>query len=211
MQPHRSRTRSERARDDGVWTASLFLVFVSFLMPVWFFGAAAALATGSGAPAFPHTTLIVLIAIGAVAIWFAVHVALTLARAPRLGRGYHRWAMRRLSMFAAPLAILFLLWFSYRFDGLLGIAMGYIGAVAPAFLVAELSFALPAISKHRYGADIGGLGGCFWLGAAACLLLTSAFGFPWWTPAAVAGVAACCTAIGASRIWHHYEGDIIHS
>jgi hypothetical protein len=207
--PRRQRTRVERASDEGVWTAALFLAFVAFLMPLWFLGAGSALSSDAGASDGSRVAQIVLLGLGSVAVWFGARVSVILARAPRLGRGYHRNTMRRLSIVAALLAAVFLHRFIYNAAGLASDVFAYIGAVAPAVLMAEVSFALPAITKHRHGAEIGSVGGIAWAAVAGAVLVSGLVPSLWWLPTVIAVAASAWTGAAALRIWRRYEGRVI--
>jgi len=129
--------------------------------------------------------------------------------APRLGRGYHRNTMRRLSVVAALLSAVFLHRYIYNAAGLSGDVFAYIGAVAPAVLMAEVSFALPAITKHRHGAEIGSLGGIAWAAVAGAVLASGLVPSLWWLPTVLAVAASAWTGVAALRIWRRYEGRVI--
>lgn len=208
---NRSRSRVERARDEGVWTAALFLSFVSALMPAWFLGSGLAMSSGHGPDASvnSHAFQIVMIGLGAVAVWFGARVSLLIARAPRLSRGNHRTTLQRLPLVACVMSILMLHRFVYNHDGLSVDALAYIGAIAPAFMMAALSFALPAITKHRHGAGIGAAGGLAWLAAGVATVAVGMLGEGWWVPAACAAVGAYCTGVASVRVWHRYEGEVV--
>jgi hypothetical protein len=203
------RSRIARASDDGVWTAALFLALVAFLIPLWFLAVGMALTADSGATDGSRIPLVVFLGLGCVAVWFAVRSSISLARAPRLGRGRHRVTLRRLAFIAGLLACVFLHRFIYNAAGLSSDILAYAGAVAPAVLLAELSFALPAIAKHRYGTEIGSTGGVAWVAVAATVV---AIGFApsfWWLPTVIALVGAACTGTAAVRLWRRYEGRIV--
>jgi hypothetical protein len=207
--PPRIRSRVERASDDGVWTAALFLALVAFLIPLWFLAVGMALTTDPAAANGSRIPQFLFLALGCIAIAFAVWSAISLARAPRLGRGRHRATLRRLAIVAGVLACVFLHRFISNAAGLAGDILAFAGAVAPAVLLAELSFALPAIAKHRYGTEIGSTGGVAWVAVAATVV---AIGFApsfWWLPTVIALVGSACTGTAAVRLWRRYEGRIV--
>ena len=88
---YRSRRRAVKLNAEGAWVASLFLIAVALLMPLWFLATSVAFvnaeleAVGS-APMFARSTEIILLGLGTVATWFA--------RAPRLGKGPRRQRLR---------------------------------------------------------------------------------------------------------------------
>jgi hypothetical protein len=196
--PPRIRSRVERASDDGVWTAALFLALVAFLIPLWFLAVGMALTTDPAAANGSRIPQFLFLALGCIAIAFAVWSAISLARAPRLGRGRHRATLRRLAIVAGVLACVFL----HRF-------ISFAGAVAPAVLLAELSFALPAIAKHRYGTEIGSTGGVAWVAVAATVVAIGFAPLFWWLPTVIALVGSACTGTAAVRLWRRYEGRIV--
>jgi len=209
-------TTATRSRDEGVWTASLFLAFVAVFVPLWFLGTAMAIASG-GDPAVAGSGIepsvsaralqIALVAIGAVSVWCGVRVSFTLARVPRLQNGSYPATMRGLGFIAAVTTLLFIQRFMYNTAGLASDTLAYIGAVAPALLMAEVSFALPAITRRRHGAAIGGFGGFAWA-ATGCAIVAVGFApTMWWLPMAFAVAGAFCTGTAAIRVWRRYEGS----
>ena len=213
--PARSRSRNARASDDGVWIASLFLSLVAVLMPIWFLGTALAFVGDSASAASVGAVVsdaaqIVLISIGSVATLCAVRVAWVLAAAPRLGRHHHRQTLRYGAIAAGALALLFVQRFIFVEGSLSGDLFAYFGALAPAMLMAELSFALPAITKRHYGTAIGSLGGFAWMLASISLMCVAVVPAVWWMPALFAAGGSVCTAVAALRIWRHYEGEPLH-
>lgn len=207
----RRKSRRERAGDQGVWLSALFLAVVACLMPAWFLGAGLALADGGGASAMPtgRAMQIALLGLGTVATWFGLRACYTLANAPRLGRGPHRTAMRRVPIIAGVLSVLFLHRFAYNGPALASDFFAYIGAMAPAVLLTEVSWALPAISKRRHGTLIGLKGGIAWAAAGFSIVLVGFMPAMWWLPVACAVVGSACTALAAVRIWRHYEGEVV--
>jgi hypothetical protein len=207
----RRKSRFEIASDQGVWIAALYLSIVASLMPVWFLGASLAITAGapdaSASSVSERGTRIILLALGTVATWFAIRVAIVLSRAPRLGRGHHRKTMRYGAVAAGALSIVLLARFVYADGPLGGDALAFIGALAPAVLMAELSFALPAITKGRHGAAIGTLGGYLWAFASIAMLCLGAVPAVWWVPFVFAIGGSCCTAPAALRVWRHYEQE----
>jgi hypothetical protein len=144
-----------------------------------------------------------------VATWFALRVAILLARAPRLGKGPHRQRLRIGSMIAACLALMFLERFANASTALAGSMLAYVGALAPAVLMVEISLALPAIVKRRYGTGIGSIGALAWAFASASLLLVVTIPEAWWLPTFFALCGSVCTAPAALRVWRHYEGGVV--
>jgi len=207
--PPRIRSRVERASDDGVWTAALFLALVAFLIPLWFLAVGMALTTDPAAADGSRIPQFLFLALGCIAIAFAVWSAISLARAPRLGRGRHRATLRRLAIVAGVLACVFLHRFFSNAAGLAGDILAFAGAVAPAVLLAELSFALPAIAKHRYGTEIGSTGGVAWVAVAATVVAIGFAPLFWWLPTVIALVGSACTGTAAVRLWRRYEGRIV--
>jgi hypothetical protein len=207
--PKRVSTRLMRASDDGVWTSALFMSLVSLLMPFWYLGTGSALSTDAALSSATRVPHIVQLGLGSVAVWFAVRSAFILARAPRLGRGHHRITMRRLSVAVGLLAALFLHRFVYNSDGLASDPLAYIGAMAPAVLMAEISFALPAIAKGRHGTEVGTRGGVAWIAVALTTPLAGLVPSSWWTALALSVFASACTGLAALRVWRRYEGRIV--
>jgi hypothetical protein len=211
LRVQRRKSRVERAGDAGVWMSALYLAFVACLMPAWFLGVGLALGQGSGAQVDPMArgVQVALLGLGTVATWFGLRACFTLAGAPRLGRGPHRVAMRRVPFVAGALSVLFLHRYVYNAPALASDFLAYVGAMAPSVLLAEVSWALPAISKSRYGAAIGTKGGAAW-GLAGCAVVLAGFAPAfWWVPAVCAVAASVCTALAALRIWRHYEGEVV--
>ena len=157
---------------------------------------------------FTRSTEIILLGLGTVATWFALRVAILLSRAPRLGKGPHRQRLRIGSMIAACLALLFLERFANASTALAGSMLAYVGALAPAVLMVEISLALPAIVKRRYGTGIGSIGALAWAFASASLLLVVTIPEAWWLPTFFALCGSVCTAPAALRVWRHYEGGV---
>ncbi len=211
---YRSRRRAAKHDAEGAWVASLFLTAVALLMPLWFLATSVAFvnaeleAVGS-APMFARSTEIILLGLGTVATWFALRVAILLARAPRLGKGPHRQRLRIGSMIAACLALMFLERFANASTALAGSMLAYVGALAPAVLMVEISLALPAIVKRRYGTGIGSIGALAWAFASASLLLVVTIPEAWWLPTFFALCGSVCTAPAALRVWRHYEGGVV--
>lgn len=207
----RRKSRSERAGDQGVWLSALFVAVVACLMPAWFLGVGLAFAVGGGEGATPtaRTMQIALLALGTVATWFGLRACITLSNAPRLGRGPHRNAMRRVPIVAGVLSVVFLHRFAYNAPALASDFFAYVGAMAPAVLLSEVSWALPAISKRRYGTLIGLKGGLAWAAAGFSVVLVGFMPAMWWLPAACAAAGSACTALAAVRIWRHYEGEVV--
>lgn len=211
LQVKRRKSRRERASDAGVWQASLHLAVVACLVPAWFLGAALAFshsATGSGDPA-ARAVQITFIALGTIAIYFGIRASYTLSLAPRLGRGHHRAVLRRLPIAAGVLAVLFLHRFVYNGAALSGDVFAYIGAMAPAALLCECSWALQAISKGRHGTAIASTGAIAWIVAALVMPVVGFVPMLWWVPVVVAAAGSSCTAPAAIRIWRHYEGEVV--
>jgi hypothetical protein len=207
----RKKSRRERASDAGVWQASLHLAFVVCLVPAWFNGAALAFsrsAVGSGDPA-ARAVQIAFIALGTIAIYFGIRASYTLSLAPRLGRGHHRTVLRRLPIAAGFLAVLFLHRFIYNGAALSSDVFAYIGAMAPAALLCECSWALQAIAKGRHGTAIASKGALAWILAAALLPVAGFVPMLWWVPVVLAAAGSACTAPAAIRIWRHYEGEVV--
>lgn len=206
----RRKSRRERAGDQGVWLSALFLAVVACLMPAWFLGVGLALADGGGgATPTGRVMQIALLGLGTVAAWFGLRACFTLSNAPRLGRGPHRNAMRRVPIVAGVLSVVFLHRFVYNGPALASDFFAYVGAMAPAVLLSEVSWALPAISKRRYGTLIGLKGGLAWAAAGFSVALAGFVPALWWLPAACAAAGSACTALAAVRIWRHYEGEVV--
>lgn len=207
----RRKSRAERASDGGVWLSALYLAVVSCLMPAWFLGVGLALADGGGAGsgAAERGSQIALLGLGTVATWFGLRACFTLSNAPRLGRGPHRAAMRRVPIVAGVLSIVFLHRFVYNAPALASDFFAYIGAMAPAVLLSEVSWALPAISKRRYGTLIAAKGALAWAAAGCSVILAGFASSFWWIPVSCAVAGSLCTALAAVRIWRHYEGEIV--
>jgi len=207
----RRKSRSERAGDQGVWLSALFLAVVACLMPAWFLGVGLAFAAGDGEGATPtaHAVQIALLGLGTVATWFGLRACFTLSNAPRLGRGPHRTAMRRVPIVAGVLSVVFLHRFAYNAPALASDFFAYVGAMAPAVLLTEVSWALPSISKRRYGTLIGLKGGLAWAAAGFSIVLVGFMPMVWWLPVACAAAGSVCTALAAVRIWRHYEGEVV--
>ena len=157
----RERTATERAGDEGVWIAALFAAFVSFTVPAWFLGVGLSLAKGTELASTSGLQIaqIVTLGLGAIAVGLGVRSAWVLARAPRLASGAHGGMMPKLALACGILALVFL----HRLltaDAAGGPdLLALIGAAAPALLLAETSFAIPTITRGRYGASIGTPGG----------------------------------------------------
>ncbi len=207
--PVRVKSHNQTASDAGVWTASLFLAFVAILMPAWFLGVGVSFGSSEVASTTMQPARVVPLGLGSVAIWFGMRVSLILAKAPRIKGKKHSSMLRRLWWFTAPLSVLFLLRFVYNSSDIAHDPWAYLGAVAPALLMAELSFALPAIGKHRYGTDIGAWGGMIWSAVGANTVMLWAIPSIWWMPCVLAVAGSMCTAAAAVRIWRHYEGRIV--
>jgi len=193
---YRSRRRAAKLNAEGAWVASLFLIAVALLMPLWFLATSVAfvnaeLEAAGSAPMFTRSTEIILLGLGTVATWFALRVAILLSRAPRLGKGPHRQRLRIGSMIAACLALLFLERFANASTALAGSML-----------------ALPAIVKRRYGTGIGSIGALAWAFASASLLLVVTIPEAWWLPTFFALCGSVCTAPAALRVWRHYEGGV---
>lgn len=211
LHDNRRKSRREKAGDAGVWLSALFIAFVACFMPAWFLGASLAIADGGGTGPTPsgRAIQIALIGLGTVATWFGLRACFTLADAPRLGRGPHRTAMRRLPIVAGVLAVVFLHRFVYNSTAIATDFIAYIGAMAPALLMTEVSWALPSISRGRYGTLIGAKGAIAWMAAGFTLVLVGFVPSCWWVPTAFAVIGAACTAPAAVRIWRHYEGEVV--
>ena len=211
LRVQRRKSRIERASDAGVWTASLYLAFVAFFMPAWFLAVGLAFSHDGTAATRPSAdpVQIGLLGLGTVATWFGLRASVTLSNAPRLGRGPHRSAMRRIPVVAGALSVLFLHRFVYNSAALPSDFLAYLGAMAPAVMMSEVSWALPSISKRRYGTAIGSPGGYAWALAGASVIAAGMSPVSWWVPSACAGVGSACTGLAALRIWRHYEGEIV--
>ncbi len=213
---YRAQRRARKREAEGAWSASLFLTAVALLMPLWFLGTSLAFvnaelrALGSS-PIASRATEILLLSAGTVATWFALRVAILLARAPRLGRGPHRQRLRTGSMIAACLALLFLERYVNAGNDLGGSILAHVGALAPAVLMVEISMALPAIVRRRYGTGIGSIGALMWALASASLCLVAAIDSVWWLPTFFALCGSVCTAPAALRVWRHYEEEVVHA
>ena len=208
MRVQRRKSRIERASDAGVWSAVLYLVLVAFLMPLWFLGVALALASPAVEPA-ARTLQVVLLALGTVATWFGLKLCFTLAGAPRLGRGPHRNGLRWVPILAGVLSVLFLHRFIYNGADLASDPFALIGAIAPALMLVEISWALPSIAKRRYGTAVGTPGGLAWIAAGIAVVAVAFMPGIWWLPLAVSVIASVCTTLAAVRLWRHYEGEIV--
>jgi len=207
----RHRTHADVAGSRGVWTSALFLATGAFLMPVWFLAAGSTFASGeqlASNVSLRWVQIAVLVA-GAIAVGLGSASSAVLAGAPRLARGHHRGAMRWLAVAAVVGATCFLLRMFTDPASVPGDALCYLGAIVPAALFAQSSFALPAITKNKYGADIGWFGGWCWAAAGASLALTAAATAFWWLPTCFALGAAFCTGMAAVRVWRRYEGSIV--
>jgi hypothetical protein len=207
----RRKSRIERASDAGVWTSALYLAVVACLMPAWFLGVGLALADGGGAGAATteRGMQIALLGLGTVATWFGLRACFTLSNAPRLGRGPHRNAMRRVPFIAGVLSVVFLHRFVYNAPSLASDFFAYVGAMAPAVLLSEVSWAMPAISKGRYGTMVGLKGALAWAVAGFSVVLAGFVPGFWWLPLTCAVIGSACTALAAVRIWRHYEGEVV--
>lgn len=205
----RRKSRIAQASDEGVWTATLLLAFVALLAPVWFLGVGSALAASGEDGGAARVPQIVLIGLGCVGIWFAVRCSVILSRAPRLGRGHHRKTLPRIAIAMGLLAALFLQRFVANAAGLSGDVLAYVGAAAPALLLAEVSFALPAIARHRHGSEIGAAGGYGWLVVPVTVGVAAFVPSLWILPTILAACASICMGLSAVRVWRRYEGDVI--
>jgi hypothetical protein len=206
----RERTATERAGDEGVWIAALFAAFVSFTVPAWFLGVGLSLAKGTELASTSGLQIaqIVTLGLGAIAVGLGVRSAWVLARAPRLASGAHGGMMPKLALACGILALVFLhrLLTADAAGGLDLLAL--IGAAAPALLLAETSFAIPTITRGRYGASIGTPGGMAWAFAGISVLVVGSAPSLWWLPFVCAIAGAACTGLGAMRVWRHYEGHL---
>lgn len=211
LRDNRRKSRREKASDAGVWLSALFVAFVAWFMPGWFLGASLAIADGGGTGPTPsgRAAQIALLGLGSVATWFGLRACFTLAEAPRLGRGPHRAAMRWVPIVAGVLAAVFLHRFVYNGAAIASDFIAYAGAMAPALLMTEISWALPSISRGRYGTLIAAKGAIAWMAAGLALVAVGFMPSLWWMPAAFAVIGAACTTPAAVRIWRHYEGDVV--
>jgi len=197
--------------DQGVWTAALALGFASFLMPVWFLGAGtvfSAHADGSHGTSIhvAHLATLVTAALivcgGAIAAWI-------LGRAPRLARGPHRTVLRWTAIASVIGAVLFINCCLNDIPGLSQDGVACAAAWLPALFMAEVSLAVPAISRSRHGVGMARLGTLAWLGAGATLMVVGASPTLWWVPLAVSLGGAYCTGLASMRVWRRYEGRIV--
>lgn len=207
----RHRTHSDIAGNRGVWTAALFLALAAFLMPVWFLAAGSTFASGnelgdSVSLRWVQTAVLVL---GAAALWCGSGASALLAGAPRLEKTHHRSAMRWLALAAAAGGACFVIRMFTDAADAAGDPLCFLCAILPAALFAVSSFALPAITKGKYGTEIGWLGGWCWSAAGATLAFVAVAPSLWWLPTALALSAAFCTGMASVRVWRRYEGGIV--
>lgn len=200
----RRKSRVERASDAGVWSAALSIAFVACLAPAWFLGAGLAFR----GPA-DGTASFVLLSLGAGATWFGLVLCFTLSNAPRLGNGPHRSAMRSLAVVGGVLAIVLLHRLFSNGDELGSDPLAFVGALAPAVMLAETSLAIPAVARQRHGTAIGGIGALAWIATGGLVLLVWPIPAIWWLPLVASIVASACTALAAVRLWQHYEGEVV--
>ena len=207
----RQRTHADVAGNKGVWTAALFLAVSAFLMPVWFLAAGSTFASGMelATSVSLHWVQTAVLALGAVALWSGSGASAMLAGAPRLANGHHRSAMRWLAIAASICGACFIFRMLTDPAGVPSDALCYLTAIMPAALFAQSSFALPAITKGKYGTEIGWFGGWCWAAAGASLALVAAAPGMWWLPTGFALAGAFCTGMASVRVWRRYEGGIV--
>ena len=197
--------------DEGVWSAALAMGFASFLMPVWFLAAGTvftAHADGSHGNSI-HIAHLATLVMGALVVCGGAFAAWILARAPRLARGAHRTALRATAIGCVVGAVLFINCCLNDLSGLSEDAVACAAALLPAILMAEVSIAVPAISRNRHGAGVARLGTLAWLAAGATLMAVGANPAAWWLPLVVSLGGAYCTGLASMRIWRRYEGRIV--
>lgn len=207
----RHRTHADVAGSKGVWTAALFLALSAFLMPVWFLAAGSTFASGTELAASVSLRWVqaAVLVLGAIALWSGSGASAMLAGAPRLAHGHHRSAMRWLAALASVCGACFVFRMFTDPGEVSSDALCYLTAIMPAALFAQSSFALPAITKGKYGTEIGWLGGWCWTAAGASLAFVAAAPSFWWLPTAFALAGAFCTGMASVRVWRRYEGGIV--
>jgi len=202
----RERARTAILRDESAWTAALGLSCVSWLMLAWIVGAALALAGGYDGT-YALLRRIALLVIGAVATAIAVRAAFIIAQSSRLRALHDPRTLRVLGVAAIVLGTLFFVQF-LALDTVGGVDISLaLTAIGPAVLMAELSFALPAMAHGRFGTTIGGAGGYLWVLSAIALVGVAVVPAIWWMAPLLGAGAASCTAPAAVRLWRHFEGD----
>lgn len=197
--------------DEGVWSAALAMGFASFLMPVWFLAAGSVLtahADGSRGNSI-HIAHLATLVMGALVVAGGAYSAWILARAPRLSRGSHRAALRAIAIGGVVGAGLFINACLNDLSGLAHDPVTCAMALLPAILMAEVSIAVPAISRNRHGVGVARLGTLAWLAAGSALMVVGANPTLWWLPLVLSVGGAYCTGIASMRIWRRYEGRIV--
>jgi hypothetical protein len=204
----RVRSRVARAGDEGVWMAALCLSFVAWGIPAWLIGSSLLLAGGE-ASVLSQAGCIAMLVVGVAATVVAARSAVVVSRAPRLGKRHYRRSLRYAAAIVALLTAAFL-WQILTVDGHPGndILM-VICALGPTILMAELSFAIPAIANGRHGTAIGATGGFLWSLATIALAAIAVVPSIWWVAPLLGFAAAGCTGPAALHLWRHYEGELI--
>lgn len=197
--------------DQGVWSAALAMGFAAFLMPVWFLAAGTVFgAHADGSPGHSiHVAHLATLLVAALVVCGGALAAWILARAPRLGRGAHRTALRWSAIASAIGAALLIHCCLNDMSGLSQDGLACLASLLPALFMAEVSIALPAISRNRHGVGVSRTGTLAWIGAGAGLMVVGTNPALWWLPLAVSSVGAYCTGLAAMRVWRHYEGRIV--
>ena len=199
------------ASDDGAWTSALVAAAASLAVPTWILGAGAAFArTGELATGpIPRALEVALIVLGAIALVCCARAAIGFGLAPRLRVSSHRLRLHVGAALATAGVLLFLQRALWGGPELIFDPLALLGAVLPIFFLADLSRSMSLVAKGRHGTGIGAGACCTWLGAASLLSLTAIGWSFWWLPALVACGAAACSAIAGTRVWKHYEGDVV--
>lgn len=199
--------------DQGVWSAALAMGFAAFLMPVWFLAVGTVFgAHGEGTHGGTvHIVHLATLITGALILCGAAIAAWLLGRAPRLARGPHRSAIRWTAIAAAVGAVLFINCCLTDISGIGSDAIAWTTAMLPALLMAEVSVALPVITKNRHGVGVARLATLGWIGAAASVVAAAAMPTIWWLPMLVSTIGAYCTGIASMRVWRHYEGRLVQA
>ncbi|MCE2885032.1 MAG: hypothetical protein LW806_09070 [Planctomycetaceae bacterium] len=204
----RAKSRVARAGDEGVWMAALCISFVAWGVPAWLIGASLALAGGE-ASVLSQAGRIAMLVVGVAATVIAARSAVVVSRAPRLGKRHYRRTLRYAAAIVAVLTAAFL-WQILTVDGIPGSdILMVLCALGPTVLMAELSFAIPAIANGRHGTAIGATGGFLWSFASIALAAITVLPAIWWLAPLLGFAAAGCTGPAALHLWRHYEGDLV--
>ena len=208
--PRRSRAKSRvaRAGDDGVWMAALCLSFVAWGIPAWLIGSSLLLAGGETS-VLSQAGRVAMLVVGVATTTIAARSAVVISRAPRLGKRHYRRTLRYAAAIVAVFTAAFL-WQILTVDGNPGgdILM-VLCALGPTVLMAELSFAIPAIANGRHGTAIGATGGFLWSLATIALAAIAVIPSIWWMAPLLGLAAAGCTGPAALQLWRHYEAESV--